>query len=156
MPSRWDYLLETKPVRIIDQLQEEVAKLLAKDLAKWPPPVEEIDLDIGGAFAPIFMEDTKRPSPAVYEEAMRLSHWELEREFDAYDDYMRNKRYLERGLAPTDRLTLLFLNRWLVEQMLGLGEATEGRVSRPIMRKILDKVQSRMRLVQPPPSGLIL
>jgi hypothetical protein len=156
MPSRWDYLLETKPVRIIDQLQEEVAKLLAKDLAKWPPPVEEIDLDVGGAFAPIFLEAPPRPSPAVYDEAMRLSHWELEREFDAYDDYMRNKRYLERGLAPTDRVPLLFLNRWLVEQMLGLGEATEGRVSRPIMRKILDKVQSRMRLVQPPPSGLIL
>ena len=156
MPSRWDYLLETKPVRIIDQLQEEVAKLLAKDLAKWPPPVEEIDLDIGRAFAPIFLEAPKRPSPAVYDEAMRLAHWELAREFDAYDDYMRNKRYLERGLAPTDRLALLFLNRWLVEQMLGLGESTEGRVSRPIMRKILDKVQSRMRLVQPPPSGLIL
>jgi len=156
MPSRWDYLLETKPVRIIDQLQEEVAKLLAKDLAKWPPPVEEIDLDIGGAFAPIFLEAPPRPSPAVYDEAMRLAHWELAREFDAYDDYMRNKRYLERGLAPTDRLALLFLNRWLVEQMLGLGESTEGRVSRPLMRKILDKVQSRMRLVQPPPSGLIL
>ena len=156
MPSRWDYLLETKPVRIIDQLQEEVAKLLAKDLAKWPPPVEEIDLDIGGAFAPIFLEAPKRPSPAVYDEAMRLAHWELAREFDAYDDYMRNKRYLERGLASADRLALLFLNRWLVEQMLGLGESTEGRVSRPIMRKILDKVQSRMRLVQPPPSGLIL
>jgi hypothetical protein len=156
MPSRWDYLLETKPVRIIDQLQEEVAKLLAKDLAKWPPPVEEIDLDVGGTFAPIFLESPPRPSPAVYDEAMKLSHWELAREFDAYDDYMRNKRYLERGLAPTDRVPLLFLNRWLVEQMLGLGEATEGRVSRPIMRKILDKVQSRMRLVQPPPSGLIL
>ena len=156
MPSRWDYLLETKPVPIIDQLQEEVAKLLVKDLAKWPPPVEEIDLDIGGAFAPIFLEAPPRPSPAVYDEALKLSHWELAREFDAYDDYMRNKRYLERGLAPTDRLPLLFLNRWLVEQMLGLGEATESRVSRPIMRKILDKVQSRMRLVQTPPSGLIL
>jgi len=155
MPSRWDYLLETKPVPILDHLQEEVAKLLAKDLAKWPPPVQEIDLDLGGTFAPLFLEPPPRPSPAVYDEALRLSRWELEREFDAYDDYMRNKRYLERGLAPTDRLTLLFLNRWLVEQMLGLGEATEGRVSRPIMRKILDKVESKLRLVQPPPSGLI-
>ncbi|HEX8698721.1 MAG TPA: hypothetical protein VF815_07785 [Myxococcaceae bacterium] len=156
MPSRWDYLFETKPIPILDHLQEEVAKLLAKDLAKWPPPVQEIDLDIGGTFAPLFMEPPPRPAPTVYDEALRLSRWELAREFDAYDDYMRNKRYLERGLAPTDRLTLLFLNRWLVEQMLGLGEATEGRVSRPIMQKILDKVESKLRLVQPPPSGLIL
>jgi hypothetical protein len=70
---------------------------------------------------------------------------------------MRNKRYLERGLAPTDRLPLLFLNRWLVEQMLGLGEATEGRIKRPLMVKILEKVGARLRQVQPPPpSGLLL
>jgi hypothetical protein len=156
MPSRWDYLLETKPIPIMDQLLEEVARLLTKDLSQWPPPVEEIDLDTGGTFAPIFLEHPPRPSPAVYSEALRLSQWELAREFDAYDDYMRNKRYLERGLAPTDRLILLFLNRWLVEQMLGLGESTEGRVKRPMMRQILDKVEARLRQAQPPPSGLLL
>ncbi|WP_224365280.1 hypothetical protein [Hyalangium versicolor] len=156
MPSRWDHLFEAKPVPVLDHLLEEVAKLLAKDLSKWPPPVQELDLDVGGTFAPLFLEATPRPSQAVYEEALRLSRWELEREFEAYDDYMRNKRYLERGLAPTDRLALLFLNRWLVEQMLGLGEATEGRVKRPMMRQVLDKVEARLRLVQPPPSGLIL
>ena len=156
MSSRWDFLLETKPVPILDQLLEEVSKLLAKDLGQWPPPVEELDLDIGGTFAPLFLERPPRPSPAVYDEALRLSRWELEREFDAYDDYMRNKRYLERGLAPTDRLALLFLSRWLVEQMLGLGEATDSRIKRTHMRQILDKVEAKLRLVQPPPSGLIL
>jgi hypothetical protein len=155
MSSRWDYLFEAKPVPILDHLLEEVAKLVAKDLSAWPPPVQELDLDVGGTFSPLFLEAPPRPSPAVYEEALRLSRWELEREFDAYDDYMRNKRYLERGLAPTDRLALLFLNRWLVEQMLGLGEATEGRVKRPMMRQVLDKVEARLRLVQPPPSGVI-
>ncbi|WP_224244300.1 hypothetical protein [Hyalangium gracile] len=148
MPSRWDYLFEAKPIPVMDHLLEEVAKLLAKDLSKWPPPVQELDLDVGGTFAPLFLEPTPQPSPAVYDEALRLSRWELAREFDAYDDYMRNKRYLERGLAPTDRLTLLFLNRWLVEQMLGLGEATEGRVKRPMMRQILDKLEARLRRVQ--------
>jgi hypothetical protein len=155
MSSRWDHLFEVKTVAVLDHLLEEVAKLVAKDLSAWPPPVQEIDLDVGGTFAPLFLEPTPRPSHALYGEALRLSRWELAREFDAYDDYMRNKRYLERGLAPTDRLALLFLNRWLVEQMLGLGEATEGRVKRPMMSQILDKVEARLRLVQPPPSGLI-
>ncbi|MBN1203937.1 MAG: hypothetical protein JXB05_03300 [Myxococcaceae bacterium] len=156
MSSRWDHLFEAKPVPLIDHLLEEVSKLLAKDLSRWPPPVQEIDLDMGGTFAPLFLEPPPRPSQAVYDEALRLSRWELAREFDAYDDYMRNKRYLERGLAPTDRLPLLFLTRWLVEQLLGLGEATEGRVKRPHMSQVLDKLEARMRLVQPPPSGLIL
>jgi len=148
MPSRWDHLFDLKPVALLDHLLEEVAKLLAKDLQRWPPPVEELDLDTGGAFAPLFTEARPRPAPAVYTEALRLTRWELERETEAYDDYMRNKRYLERGLAPDDRLPLLFLSRWLTEQMLGLGEATEGRVKRKHMLQGLDLLESRLRLVQ--------
>ncbi|HSP79288.1 MAG TPA: hypothetical protein VLQ93_12205 [Myxococcaceae bacterium] len=150
MASRWDYLFETRPVPLIDHLLEEVAKLLAKDLSLWPPPVQEVDLEIGRQFAPIFTGEVPRPSRALYDEALRLSRWELARELDAYDDYMRNKRYLERGLAPTDRTTLLFLNRWLVDQMLGLGEATEGRVNRKLMQQCLDRLEARLRLVQTP------
>ncbi|ATB27844.1 hypothetical protein [Melittangium boletus] len=150
MASRWDYLFETKPVPMMDHLLEEVAKLLAKDLQQWPPPVQEIDLDVGGQFAPLFTEPTPRPAEAVYDEALRLTRWELERELEAYDDYMRNKRYQARGLAPTDRLPLLLLNRWLVDQMLGLGEATEGRVNRRLMLKCLERLEARRRLIQGP------
>ncbi|PTL78387.1 hypothetical protein [Vitiosangium sp. GDMCC 1.1324] len=148
MASRWDYLFETKPVPLIDHLLEEVAKLLAKDLQQWPPPVQELDLEVGGQYATLFTEPPPRPVRAVYDEALRLSRWELSRELDAYDDYMRNKRYLERGLAPTDRLALLFLNRWIVDQMLGLGEATEGRVNRRLMLQCLDRLEARQRLIQ--------
>lgn len=150
MASRWDYLFESKPVPLMDHMLEEVAKLLAKDLQQWPPPIQEIDLDVGGQFAPLFTEPPPRPVRAVYDEALRLSRWELAREHEAYDDYMRNKRYLERGLAPTDRLVLLFLNRWLVDHMLGLGEATEGRVNRRLMLQCLERLEARLRLVQTP------
>jgi hypothetical protein len=150
MASRWDYLFETKPVPMMDHLLEEVAKLLAKDLQQWPPPVQEVDLEVGAQFAPLFTEPTPRPAEAVYDEALRLSRWELERELGAYDDYMRNKRYLERGLAPTDKLPLLLLNRWLVDQMLGLGEATEGRVNRRLMLQCLERLEARRRRIQPP------
>jgi hypothetical protein len=150
MASRWDYLFDTKPIPMMDHLLEEVAKLLAKDLQQWPPPVQEIDLDTGGQFAPLFTEPPPRPAEAVYDEALRLSRWELERELDAYDDYMRNKRYLERGLAPTDRLSLLLINRWVVDQMLGLGEATEGRVNRRLMLRCLERLEARRRRIPSP------
>lgn len=150
MASRWDYLFETKPIPLMDHMLEEVAKLLAKDLQQWPPPVQEIDLEVGGQFATLFTEPPPRPIRAVYDEALRLSRWELARELEAYDDYMRNKRYLERGLAPTDRRVLLFLNRWLVDHMLGLGEATGGRVNRRLMSRCLDRLEARLRLVQTP------
>ncbi|XXF76483.1 hypothetical protein P2318_26010 [Myxococcaceae bacterium GXIMD 01537] len=150
MASRWDALFEAKPIPMMDHLLEEVAKLLAKDLEHWPPPVQEIDLDLGGQFAALFTEPPPRPSWRVYTEALQLARWDLTREFDAYDDYMRNNRFLERGLAPTDRLALLFLSRWVVEQMLGLGEATEGRVTRRLMQQCLERLEARMRLVQLP------
>ncbi|MFP2924978.1 hypothetical protein ACLESO_07120 [Pyxidicoccus sp. 3LG] len=150
MPSRWDHLFDLKPVTLLEQLLEEVARLLAKDLRQWPPPVEELDLDTGGSFAPLFTEARPRPAPAVYTEALRLTRWELEHEAEAYDEYMRNKRYLERGLGPDDRLALLFLSRWLTEQMAGLGEATEGRVKRKHMRECLDRLEAKLRHVQEP------
>ena len=150
MASRWDYLFETKPVPMMDHFIEEVAKLLAKDLEQWPPPVQEIDLDTGGQFASLFTEPPPRPGLAVYDEALRLSRWELERELEAYDDYMRNKRYLERGCAPTDKPALLLLNRWVVDQMLGLGEATEGRVNRKLMLRCLERLETHRRRLRPP------
>lgn len=148
LPSRWDLLLETKPVPLMDQLLEEVARLLAKDLDRWPLPVQEVDLDIGGQFAPLLTGEAPRPGPAVYTQALRLTRWELAREHEAYDEYMRNRRYLEHGLAPADRTALLLINRWLTEQMLGLGEATEGRVTRRLMQQCLDRLEARLQRVQ--------
>jgi hypothetical protein len=150
MPSRWDHLFDLKPVPLMDQLLEEVARLLAKDLEQWPPPVQELDLDVGGQFAPLVTGEVPRPGGPVYDEALKLARWELAREFDAYDEYMRNKRYLERGLAPTDRTPLLFLSRWLVEMLLGLGEATEGRVNRTRMQQCLDRLENKLQRIQTP------
>jgi hypothetical protein len=81
----------------------------------------------------------------VYREALALARLELERELEAYDEYMRNQRYLERGLAPTDRPALLFLDRWIVEQMLALGEATGGRIKRPQMVHCLELVERKLQ-----------
>ncbi|MBN8226368.1 hypothetical protein JYK02_02475 [Corallococcus macrosporus] len=144
MPSRWDHLFDLKPVALVDHLLDEVARLLAKDLASWPPPVQDLDPATLGEFAPLFQEATRRPEPAVYTEALRLAKWDLAREFDAFDDYVRNKRYLEHGLNAGDRVPLLFLTRWLTEQMLGLGEATQGRIKRRLMRDCLERLEARL------------
>jgi hypothetical protein len=144
MPSRWDLLLDQKPIPLADHLLSEVAKLLAKDLGRWPLPVQEVDAVTGKQFEPLFASDRPRPSKQVYAEALQLARWELERELAAYDDYMRNRRWMEKGLAPDDKLALLFLNRWLVEQMLALGEATEGRVKRAQMLECLEQVRQRL------------
>jgi hypothetical protein len=144
MPSRWDILLESKPIPLIDHLLEEVAKIIAKDLKDWPPRIDSMDLEAGEKFAPLFEPDRRPPGDAVYREAFRLTAWELQRELDAYDDYMRNNRWLEHGLSPDDKLALLFINRWLLEQMLSLGESTDGRVNRQRMLDCLQRLERRL------------
>jgi hypothetical protein len=154
MASRWDHLFEARPTPLVDHLLEEVARLLAKDLARWPPPVREVDLTATSqAFVELLSGEQPRPAPAVYTEALKLARLELQRELDAYDDYMRNKRYLEQGLAPTDRAALLLLDRWLVEQMLSLAEATQGRIKRPQLVHCLELVERKLSSASPPGSG---
>jgi hypothetical protein len=137
MPSRWERLLEQKPVSLLEHLLEEVARQMASELCQWPPSVSASE----GAPAQGLPEGAPPPLAQAYEEGFRLARWDLERRFDAVDDYMRNKRWQERGLTAADKPTLLFLSRWLVEYLLELGEATLGKVNRPRMLEALDQAQ---------------
>jgi hypothetical protein len=141
MPSRWEQLLEQKPVPLLEALLEQVAKLLSRELARWPLSISELDDSTSGSMETFLQADSVRPGAAVFSEALRLAVWELQREPDALDDYMRNRRYLEQGVAPPERGALLFVTRWLVEQMLALSEATEGRVRRPDLVRCLEQVR---------------
>jgi hypothetical protein len=144
MPSRWELLLEQQPVPLIDHLVEELSKLLANELSRWPPDIAELDVASGASFAPLLEEGYPRPAKAAYAEAFRLARFELEHDLDAYDDYMRNQRWAEHGLPPGAKQELLFLSRWLTEQMFALGEVTQGRVKRRHMREILDRAERRL------------
>jgi hypothetical protein len=144
MSSRWDRLLDQKPIALIDHLVEEAAKLIAADFQRWPLPVEEIELAAAKELAPLFLPDAPRPAREAYVEAVRLAGWDLAREHEAYDDYMRNRRYLEHGLSEADRARLLLLSRWLLEQLLSLTEATQGRVSRARLRTVLESIARKL------------
>ncbi len=141
MPSRWDFLLDQKPVPLAEYLLDEVAKLLVKDLSQWPPPVRELEPSLAAGLHGVL--ESRRPPDALFEEAFRLARLDLERQLEAYDDYVRNRRWLERGLAPEHKPALLFLTRFLIEQMLSLGEATEGRVHRKAMLSCLERAERR-------------
>ncbi|MBX5483302.1 MAG: hypothetical protein IRZ16_15885 [Myxococcaceae bacterium] len=151
MPSRWEHLLETKPIPLIDHLLEEVSKLLARDLQKWPLPVQELDLDTGGKFAELLRPDAKRPEPAAFEEAFKVTRWELEREIEASADYFRNCRWREHGLTDQTRIEILFISRWLVEELLSLREYTHSRITRPQLVDLLERTMRRYRLAAQSP-----
>lgn len=138
--SRWERILESKPIPLIDHLILEVTKLLRKDLSTWPLPVQDLDLETGRKFAPLLMPDSRRPDPKVFEEAIKVARWELQRELDASADYFRNQRWRERELPDEARTEILFISRWLEEQLLSLREYTQNRVTRAQLVRVLDNL----------------
>ena len=142
MSERWERLLDKKPVALLEALATEAATLLCDELRTWPLPVQEVDTATLGAHAALLVADAPRPSPGLYLCAFTLVRWELARETDALDEFMRNQRYLERGVAPTERPALLFVTRWLLEQLLALADATEGRARRTDLLRCVDHLEA--------------
>jgi len=141
MSKRWERVLDQKPIPLLEHLLDEVARLLGKELLGWPLGVEELDVATGGGFVDLLAADAPRPPKEVFTEALRLARWDLERSTDAVDDYFRNRRYREAGVTDADRPALLLVTRWLLEQLLSLGEATMGRVKRSDMARVLNRLE---------------
>ncbi|PZR11447.1 MAG: hypothetical protein DI536_17630 [Archangium gephyra] len=130
-PSKWDLVLDHKPIPVLTHLLAEVAKLFAQDLLVWPPKVEEPQT------IAVLAGVLERPPRQLYQAAFQLTRFDLGREVEAYDDYLRNHRWLTEGLSAKDKPMLLFLSRFMTEQLLGFAEATEGRVKRHHLLDVL-------------------
>lgn len=138
--SRWNRLLETKPLSLIDHLLTEMAKLIAQDLSTWPLPIQELDPALSACYREVIAAES-RPADGVFAEAFRLTRWELKREVDAIDEYMRNLRWMSFGLSSRDKAPILFVARWLLEQYLSLLESTNSRITRVDLLECLERTQ---------------
>jgi hypothetical protein len=149
-PSKWDLILDQKPIPLLAHLLEEVAKIFARDLGHWPPRVEDFDPQTGRKLSDLLAESPLAPDPRLYREAFVLTRFDLGRELEASDDYLRNQRWMASGLPAKDRGMLLFLSRFMAEQLLGLAEATEGRVTRPHLLDVLARTERHFFSKAPP------
>lgn len=139
-PSKWDLVLQRKPTPLIDHLVGELGALFADELAQWPPAIDEIDEATRVTLAGLIDTHPHRPGRPAYEVAFTLARWDLEHDVDAVDDYFRNHRYLEAGLAAADRPLVLFLSRLIAEHLLALGEAS--RLKRPRLLEVLARTRA--------------
>ncbi len=144
MSSRWDYLYDLRPVSLTAHLIAELARIVAERITAWPPPIDGWASERERArFEPLVAMGAPRPDEAVFREAFRLARWELGREVEAVDDYMRHERW--RELAGPDTLdAIIFLWRYLTEELLTAQEATEGRVRRHELITCLDDIERRV------------
>lgn len=141
--SKWDALLEQKPVPIIDKLVEDLAKLFAAELSAWPPRIEALSEESPRAFP--FDPETPAPTPIEWRESFRLVRFELERNLEAFDDYVRNRRWQAAEIPDARKPVLLFLTQLVLEHLLALGEATEGRINRKRMLDVAERVERALQ-----------
>lgn len=140
-PTKWDLILGQRPVPLVDHLLQEVAALFAQDLSVWPPVLSAVDPAQGSGLKELLEQSPMPPDVKLYAEAFRLTRLDLSRELEAYDDYLRNQRWLEAGLEVKDKAMLLFVSRFMAEQLLALGEATDGRVTRVKLLELLKRTR---------------
>ena len=101
----------------------------------------DFDLASGRKLVDLLAEAPLAPDARLYREAFVLTRFDLGREIEASDDYLRNQRWMSTGLGAKDKGMMLFLSRFMAEQLLGLLEATEGRVNRPHLLDVLDRTE---------------
>ena len=142
MSDRWERILDRKPVPLQEHLLDEAAKLLLVELRQWPLEVEEIDEHTGAGIAELLAPDAPGPSPAVLAAALKLARWDLDREHEAYDDFMRNRRYEETGITERERPVLLLVSRWVLEKLMSLSDATDGRIDRQALLRLVDRLDA--------------
>src|SRR5688572_16358805 len=91
--DHWDRFHETRSITSEQMLADEVVKTLVEDLRIWPPPVSEwLDKAVEERYAPALGAGATRPTDGVIRIALELTRWELERRYDALDDFARNDR----------------------------------------------------------------
>jgi hypothetical protein len=141
-PNRWERLLEQKPIALVDHLIDEVARLFSKALVEWPPSVESLDEVSAAPLRELLLRQPARPDERLYRQAFTLARYDVGRDLEAFDDHVRNERWVAVGLLPSDRPLLLFLARLLTEQVLTLAEHTSGRLTRPQLLEVLRRTET--------------
>ena len=141
MSNRWERLLDQKPVTLRQHLLDEAARCCSSSSGDGRCPSRRSTRRPEDGWWSFSRPDSPRPSAAVFPAALRLVRWELGRDHEAYDEYMRNRRYQETGIPEGERPALLLVSRWVLEQLLSLSDATGGRVDRRALVGVVDRLE---------------
>lgn len=142
-PYEWIYERQAQPLK--EYVLDEVAKLLAQAVEEFPPRIEEWEReDVRRRFEPLLAEAAGRPEKPVVRVALKLFSWELERDVEAIDDYMRNERWQSEQLSPRDRELAIFLWQHWTEQTLSFKDYAGDKFRWAELRGLGDRLQTRL------------
>ena len=143
--SRWDKFHNARSITTNELLRQAVVDELWADLTNWPLSVEHWhDPALRERYAPVLAHDCPRPALPVLQTGLQLARWELERDYEALDDFARNDRGAKLTGSGLEALSLEFLHRWLTDCLLEVLEVTELKRSNLI--DALQQLEARLLL----------
>ncbi len=131
--GRWDFLYDLSPRPAVEVLLDEAAKVIASDLACWPPPLESAEPEL----VPVLRGD--RPHRDVYREAFACARLDLRHEYEELE-----RQEAASSLPREERQAARFLWHYLAERAFELNDAVESRLSRRDLVALLDRVEKRL------------
>jgi hypothetical protein len=141
--GRWDRFHEARRQAVDDWLADEVVKVLTADLRQWPPPIALWnDLQVRERYEDALAPECPRPPLPVFRAAFQLARWEMEREYEAIDHYVRNDRAATATANPRERICLRLLHAWLTDSCLEILEASP--LKRPKLVECLLRIEARL------------
>lgn len=142
--SRFDHILDGKPRALKEYVLDQVADELAKDLRRFPPPIEEwLDESLQERYRPVLAR-VSLPEPETFRVACELARRELLRDYELIDRFCRSPEFPR--LAPTDleQQTVHFITRYLVDSALAFQEFAKGKFNRAELVTLVEKVEERL------------
>jgi hypothetical protein len=142
-PYEWLYERESQPLK--SYVLDEVAKQLALAVEQFPPTIEEWEReDLRLRFEPLLSRPAERPRLAIVRAALTLYRWELERQLEAIDSYMRSETWRKQQLEAAEFETALFLWHYWVDQTLAFQEFAQNKFKRQELLGLADRMQTRL------------
>jgi hypothetical protein len=143
--SRWDWLYEVQPRLVKDVVLERVARELGDEIDRWPPRIESWETEEARVrFQPLMEGRMGRPPRGPLRLALRLSRWDLQREYEIIDAYMKGEHFREDAPGPYDFDLAMFIWRYLVDQILAFKEYAGSRFSRDDLCTVVDQLEKRL------------
>ena len=142
-PYEWLYEREKQPLK--EYVLDEVAKHLSRAVEAFPPSIEEWENEeLRTRYAPLLATVTQRPRVGVVRVALRLYRWELERDVEAIDHYMRNQHWAAEELSPIELEVATFLWQYWLDQTLAFKEYVQEKFRWRELLGLADRMQVRL------------
>lgn len=118
--SRIDRLYEQKPLATVDLYLGLVGLELFEICRNFPPPLQDVDFlseqDLA-RYAKLWPQ-MRSPDAKMMQELARILDWEIDRDIETIDRYMRSQAYAEAAPDDAARAVLHLLHQVLFDLML--------------------------------------